>query len=381
MIFLKRAIHNCTLYDVHTKTVRDNVTILWENGIIKYVGKNIDIPSDVDMIDGEGKHVTPGLIHSFSFIGLKEYGLRWEGDDSTETSDIVQPHLSVIDGIYPFDKAFSVARAYGVTMAHIAPGPENIISGKTAITKTVGNVVDEMVIQSEQGLAVSFGEIPKRAHQQKFNTRLTRMRIAYTIREHLRKAMYSPDSAIAKEEIFQRILNQEAPLFIRAHRADDIVTAIRLQKEFNIQVVLVHATEAFKITETLKQADLPVIAGPFYSPKSREELKGLHPSTATKLFESNIHYTLISNAVRNLTLEGALSVREGISRIEAIRSITLNAAKILGLSKNYGSIEVGKKADIVLWDSPPLELTTNVFKTIVDGITVYNQEEKEHENN
>ena len=374
MFNVKRAIVNSHVYDVVADTVHENTTILWEDGIIKHVGKDIEIPTDAEIIDGSGCFVTPGFIHSFTQMGLREYGLRWEGDDSHEASDFIQPHLSVIDGINPYDKAFEVARGYGVTTAHVAPGAQNVISGKTAIIKTMGSVVDNMVVEVDHGLAVSLGEVPKGAYQQKFKTRLTRMRMAYIVREQLRKALYDDQSDVYKEEVFKKILAKEAPLYIRAHRSDDIVTAVRLKKEFDINVVIVHATEAYQVMDILADSEIPIVAGPFYSPKSREELKNLHPSTSTKINNAGIDFSLISSAVRNVSLEGALSVREGVSRGKALHAITLGAAKILGISEQVGSIEKGKEADLVVWDNQPLELTTNVVQTIINGSTVYEQE-------
>jgi len=374
MFNLKRAIVNSHLYDVKTDTVHENTTVLWEDGVIKQVGQHVELPSDAEVIDGSGCFVTPGLIHSFTQMGLKEYGIRWEGDDSYEASSTIQPHLSVVDGINPYDKTFEVARAYGVTTAHIGPGPQNVISGKTALIKTVGTVVDDMVIEADHGLAVSLGEVPKSAYRQKFKTPLTRMRMAYIIREQLRKALYDDESDVSKEEIFQKILRKQASLYVRAHRSDDIVTAVRLKKEFDISVVLVHATEAYRVTDVLVDSEIPVLAGPFYSPKSRDELENLHPSTSAKINEAGTSFTLLSSAVRNLTLEGALSIREGVSRAQALHALTFGAAKILGISDQVGSIEVGKEADLVLWDNKPLELKTNVVQTIIKGSSVYDRE-------
>jgi imidazolonepropionase-like amidohydrolase len=371
---MKRAIVNCHMVDVNKGDFQENITILWQNNTIIELGKQLNLPADTEVIDGSGCFVTPGLIHSFTNIGLKEYGIRWEGEDSYEASSPVQPHLSVVDGINPYDKAFEVARAYGVTTAHVSPGPENVISGKTAIIQTAGSVVDDMVMKADHGLAVSLGEVPKSAYRQKFKTPLTRMRIAYMIREQLRKAMYDDKSEVYKENIFQRILEKEASLYIRAHRADDIATAVRLKKEFDIHVVLVHATEAYHVTDILAGSGTPVLAGPFYSPKSRDELKNLHPSTSININESGVAFSLISNAARNLTLEGALSVREGIPVNKALKALTIDAAKILGVSDQVGSIEAGKQADFVLWDNKPLEFKTNVVQTIIKGASVYKRE-------
>lgn len=374
MLNLKRAIINGSLLDVTNGHTYENMVILWENGKILSVNEDEEVPSDTEVIDAKGNYVTPGLIHSFSHIGLKEHGIRWEGDDSYEASSTIQSHLSVIDGINPYDKTFEIAREYGVTTAHVSPGPQNVIGGKTAIIKTSGSVIDKMIIDAEHGLSVSLGEVPKGTYQDRFKTRLTRMRIAYLIREQLRQAIYNDKSAVYDEELFQRILNKKAPLYIRAHRADDIMTAIRIKKEFDIHVVVVHATEAYQVTNDLVDAEIPVIAGPFYSSKSRNELKNLHPSTSKVINEASIPFSLVSNATRNLTLEGALSVREGVSRNKALRAITFDAAEILGVSEKVGTIEEGKEADIVLWDGKPLEFKTNVLQTIIGGSTVYERE-------
>lgn len=372
---MKRAIVNTQLYDGISSELQAGVTIMWEDGVITQIGRDFTLPTDAEVIDAKGRFVTPGLIDSFSMTGLKEYGIRWEGDDSNEASGTIQPHLSVVDGINPFDTTFEFARKYGVTTAHIAPGPQAVIGGKTAIVKTVGNVIDEMVVKRDHGLAVSFGEVPKGAYKDKHKVPLTRMRIAYLLREQLRKATYDSTSEAYQEEILQKVLRKEAPVYIRAHRADDMITALRIQEEFDIDVVLVHGTEAYKLLDELVESSAKVIAGPFYNPKSRDELKNLHPSTTKKIADAHIPYTLTSNAVRNVSLEAALSVREGVSFTNALHSITLGAAEVLGIDKTVGSLEVGKEADLVIWDGQPLEFKTNVTETIIGGSTVYERKE------
>src|SRR5699024_9441334 len=212
-------------------------------------------------------------------------------------------------------------------------------------------------------------------YRDKHKVPLTRMRIAYLLREQLRKAKYDKQSDEYQNELLQKVLRKEAPVYIRAHRADDMKTALRIQEEFDIVVVLVHGTEAYKLLDELVESKTKVIAGPFYSPKSRDELKNLHPSTAKKIADAHIPYTLTSNAVRNVSLEGALSVREGLSFTKALHSITLGAAELLGIDKTTGSLEVGKEADLVIWDAQPLEFKTNVDETIIGGSTVYERKE------
>lgn len=369
---MKRAIVNSNLFDVQTGVVRENTTIIWEDKIIKEIGQNISIPSDAEVIDSTGYYVTPGLINSYTHIGLKEHGVRWEGEDAFEASGTIQSHLSVIDGIYPFDKNFKVARAAGVTTAHVSASPENVISGKTAIIKTNGTVVDEMIVQAEHGMSISFGEIPKKAHVQRFKKPLTRMRIASIIRDQLRKVQYKEEWN-DEDVLINKILEKKVPMYIRAHRSDDIVTAIRLKKEFDINIILVHATDAKEIIDVLRESEIPVLLGPFYSSKSRAEVENLHPSTAATLNDAGIPFALATPSVRNLPLEGALTVREGLPAKDALYALTMGAAEILGISEQLGSLEVGKEADIVIWNGDPLELKSNVEQTIIGGSTVYNR--------
>lgn len=371
---MKRAIVNCQLVDVSSGDIQDSTTILWENETIQAIGKNLDLPADVEVIDGEGRYVTPGLINAYTHLGLKEVGIRWEGNDAYEPSEASYPHLSVVDGIYPFDKGFEYARAAGVTTAHVSPGPENVIAGQTAIIKTSGTVVDQMIVDKHHGLAVSLGDIPKKAYFNKHKSPITRMGIASLIRKQLNNSRYQVDDDDQTSEIFKRVLDKELPLYIRAHRMDDIVTAVRLKEEFNINIVIVHGTEAFKIKTLLKKFDVPVLAGPFYSSKLRPEMGDLHPSSVARLHEAKLSYAISTPTVRNLALEGALAEREGLRREDALHALTLGAANILGISHKLGSIERGKQADLVLWDGKPLELKTSVQQTICDGVTVYHKE-------
>ncbi|WP_163972122.1 amidohydrolase family protein [Oceanobacillus halotolerans] len=373
---MKQAIINSNMFDVKTGTIKDNMTILWEGNTIKEVGENINLSSDVNIIDGAGSFITPGLINGATLLGLKEYGVRWEGDDTFEASGTEQPSLSVIDGIYPFDKGFSKARSAGITTVHVLPGPENVISGITSVIKTTGSVIDEMVVNAQHGLSISLGEVPKQAFSKKFKQPLTRMRIASIIRDRLRKVLYKEKLEGIEDRIVSDILEKKAPMYIRAHRLDDILTAVRLKEEFDINVTLVHATEAHLATDTLIKAEIPVLVGPYYASRLREEIESLHPSHASILKEAGLSFALTTHTIRNLPLEGSLSVREGLSSSDALYALTLGPAKILGISESLGSIEPGKQADIVIWNGEPLELKSNVTQTIISGETVYKREDQ-----
>lgn len=362
------------MVDVENGHTHDAMTIMWKNGTIIEVGQQVEVPSDVEVIEGKGRYVTPGLINTYTHLGLKEVGVRWEGNDAYEAADTSQPHLSVIDGIYPFDKGFKYACASGVTTVHVSPGAEHVIAGQTAIIKTYGTVIDDMIIEKQHGLAISLGEIPKKAYYNKHKRPITRMGIASLIRKQLEKARYHVEGDDETRHIFNRVLDKELPLYVRAHRMDDIVTAVRLKEEFNIHVVIVHGTEAEQATTLLKKFDVPILTGPFYSSKLRPEMNNLHPSSVTKLHEAELSYAISTPTVKNLALEGALAEREGLFRKDALFAMTLGAAQILGISNKLGSIEVGKQADLVIWDGQPLELKTAVQQTICDGTIVYRKE-------
>lgn len=376
---MKKALVNSHVYDNLMGTFQSNTTILWVDGVIKEIGSNIEVPTDTEIIDGKGRFVTPGLIDSFTQLGLKESGVRWEGDDSHELSNSSQGMLSVIDGIYPLDTSFGEARANGITTVHVAPGPYNVISGQTAIIKTGGNVIDEMIVKARYGLAVSFGEQPKRLNRESLIYPLTRMGIAALLRSELRKAKFTPEnSADERMTLLQKVLQRKAPLFVRAYRTDDIMTALRFKEEFDINLVLVHAIEGARVADKIAQAEVPVLAGPFFQDRSRFELKNLDPSTSVHLQQAGISMALITDhptsAIRNLSLEIALAVRQGMSKSDAIDKVTLGAAKLLGLDDKVGSLEVGKAADLAIWNKEPFELTSRVSQTLIDGQVIYTRE-------
>jgi imidazolonepropionase-like amidohydrolase len=377
---MKKAIKNGKVFDHSSGTFLEDTTILWRDGVILQVGKNVELPSDTLVLDGNGRYITPGLIDGFTQLGLRESGIRWEGDDSHEEVEGNQYLYSVIDGIYPLDDSFQTARACGVTTVHVAPGPENVISGQTAIIKTSGTVVDEMIVNPSFGLSVSFGEMPKRLNREKYQAPMTRMGVAALLREQLRKSQYQANTKINGREVtvFDKVLSRELPLFIRVHRADDIMTALRFKEEFSLDLVLVHATEGHLAAEHIARAEVPVLAGPFFQARSRYELKDIMPQTAVCLHHAGVPISLITDhptsSIGNLALEMALAIREGLSVADAVRAVTIMPAKVLGLDHKLGSIEAGKEADLVVWDGEPVELTTRVQQTFVGGEVVYSKE-------
>lgn len=379
------AIKNAKVITI-TNGVIDKGTVLIENGKIKAVGTDIEIPAEAQIIEAEGKYVMPGLIDAHTAIGLKEGGMRWEGADHIENTDPVLPHLRAVDGFNPEDVALQDAIEAGVTTCGVMPGDANVLGGIGFAVKTSGSVVDKMVV-AEVGLKGALGEQAKRMTGGK-RMPATRMGTAAVLRQALLKAKsYAKKLEKAKEnpdkepdrnlkmEAVLKVLNKELPLFVHAHRADDIMTAIRIAKEFDIKLVLVHAYEAYKVTRYLKEYDIPVVYGPNFSARWQVETRNLREDTPAVLAQEGIKMAITtshpSKPVALLTFCAGLAVRDGLCPDEALKAITINAAEIMGVADRVGSIEPGKDADLVILDGHPLHLMTRVEKTIVNGEVVY----------
>lgn len=314
------------------------------------------------VIDANGCYLTPGFIDTCSQIGLKETGIRWEGNDSYELSVEQMHQLQVLDGIYPFDQAFQDAVASGVTAAHVLSSAEAVVGAKTAVLHTYGTTADDMILNKHLGYSFSMGDVPKKAHWEKFGTPLTRMGIAHQIRTAL-------------QEIQKMAGLEAAPFFIRCHRADDIATALRIAETFQINLVLVHATEMFKVLHSGSSLPYAVIGGPCFQPMERGELRHLNPALYQQLFEARISYTLATDhpvsSVKHLQLEGALALKAGVPSEAVLNQLTWNAAQLLKIDHLTGSIQEGLLADLVLWDGHPLNLTTRAVRTYIKGKEVY----------
>lgn len=315
-----------------------------------------------ETLDADGLYITPGLIDTCSQIGLRETGVRWEGNDAYEPGEEDPTKYAVIDGIYPFDPSFKEAAAAGVTAAHILSAPQSVVGAKTAIIHMTGSTVEEMLIAGEVGFSFSMGDIPKKAFMEQTKMPLTRMGIAQKIRSTLKRLKQSGDLDNKK-------------VFIRCHRADDIETAIRISKEVAVPITLVHATECNLVDKNTLQHSFNLIGGPSFQAMERLELKNLHPALYRKLQDSAIRFGFATDhpvsATSHLKLEASLAYREGVSASNALLSLTKNAATLLGIDHLTGSISPGLSADLVVWDQHPLQLTANVLHTFIKGQEVY----------
>lgn len=366
-----------------------------ENGyIIISDGKILDIgdmsllknaPDSAEIIDANGAVVTPGLIDAHSHIGIWEDSLNFEGADGNEETDPITPQLRAIDAVNPMDRAFSEAAAAGVTTVVTGPGSANPIGGQLLAMKTVGRCIDNMIVKEPIGIKAAFGENPKTIYNEKGQSPTTRMAIAAQFRDAMYKACEyleqierykageqedMPDFDIKCEALIP-LLQHKIPLHAHAHRADDIFTAIRLAKEFKLNLVLVHATEGHLISEELKEAGAPVLAGPILLDRSKPELTNMCEANPAILTDAGIETALITDhpetPQKHFILCAGIAMRNGMSREESLRAMTSVPAHICGIDDRVGRLAAGCDADIIIWEGNPPDITAVPKVVFCDG--------------
>lgn len=373
----------------------ENGYILCNNGKILAIGEDIKelekiLSPDTKWIDCQGSYVLPGFVDAHCHVGIWEDAVGFEGDDGNESTDPVTPHLRAIDAIYHADRAFVEAYEGGVTTVVTGPGSANVIGGQFAAVKTYGRCVDEMLIKEPVAMKVAFGENPKTVYNEKHLSPMTRMATAAILRENLLKAKeykeqwedyYKNTEELDKPELDFKleallgVLNKKIPLKAHAHRSDDILTAIRIAREFDVNITLDHCTEGYLIKDILAEKGLPAIVGPMLTDRSKIELRNQSVKTPAILSKQGIKLAIMTDhpcvPIQHLCLSAAIAVREGMDDAEALKAITINAAEIVGIADRVGSLEKGKDADIVIYDGHPFELKSKVQKTIINGSVVF----------
>lgn len=370
-------IQNACVWD-GTGEVIENCSLLIDEGKFIGVGKDLASPTDCRIIDAAGKIVTPGLIDVHTHLGITEEGIGKDGKDHNETSSAVTPQLRAIDGINPQDRGFEDARQAGITTVQVMPGSANVIGGEMSVLKTVGHIVDEMVIRSPSGMKAATGENPKVFHGGKGKMPTTRMGVAALLRENLIDARNYLDSEKKERKLgmenLGRVLNKEIPLRVHAHRADDIVTVLRLKREFGIDITIEHCTEGHQIAAYIAEHEVRVSVGPTLSTRSKVELKDKQWSTIKSLLDAGVPCSITTDhpvvGINYLLTSAIYAINHGISEEQALRALTSDAAKHLGVENRVGSIETGKDADFVIWSGNPFVLQHHAEEVFIDGLKV-----------
>jgi len=383
---LKKALTNARIYTMNGNVIEKG-TILWDKKNILAVGETVELPQEAEVIDMSGKTVVPGFIDAHTHLGILEEIYQVEGDDLNEFTEPVTPELRALDAVNPFDLAFRDAVQGGVTTVMTGPGSSNVICGTSLVMKTAGSCLQEMVLIPQAGLKVAFGENPKRTYGEQKKMPATRMGIAALLRQAFTDArVYArkKEKSLKDGEVLEldlgmetllQVLNKEMPLRAHAHRADDIMTALRVAEEFQLDIVLEHGTESHKIIPELVKRHIPVVLGPSFSNRAKVELAEISWKSAALLNEAGILVALTTDhsvtPVQYLPLCASMAVKYGMDETEALKAITINAAKVLKLDHRVGSLETGKDADIVVLSGHPLDWRTRVERVYINGEAVH----------
>lgn len=383
------------IYNVQIKTMEkrrsiENGWIEIENGKIIAVEEGSPDVVGTEDLDGQGKLLIPGFIDAHTHLGIIENGIDFEGDDCNEATDPFTPQLRTIDGINPMDRCFEEAYKRGITSAVVAPGSANPCGGEIIAVKTYGRRVDDMIIKPV-GIKFALGENPKRVYNDRDETPVTRMATAALIREGLTKAKryladidaYEIDKENndmpefdLKNHALIPLLRREISAHFHCHRADDMFTAVRIAKEFDLKLVIVHATEGHLIADILGTEKLSAISGPVICDRCKPEMKGLELKNTAELVKNGVKTSICTDhpviPIQYLPASAAMAVKGGLDSDIALEAITINAAEIAGIDDTTGSIAVGKDADLQLYCGDPLDIMNDPELVMINGKVLNN---------
>lgn len=331
--------------------------------------------------------IMPGIIEAHCHMGITEEKKGMEGDDCNEAVNPLTPYLRAIDAINPMDAAFGEAVKAGITAALIGPGSSNVVGGQFALLKTKGRRVDDLIVRAPAAMKVAFGENPKSNYSGQKKSPSTRMAIASMLRQELTEAgeyLHRKEEAAARGEYFPieftkecwiPVLHKEIPLKAHVHRVDDIFTAIRIAREFDVRMTLDHCSEGHLIAQELAAEGFPAIVGPDLASRNKIEVQNMSFKTAGILNQAGVLIALTTDhpvsLIQSLPLCAGLAVKAGLPWLEGLKAITLYPAMICGVENRMGSLEVGKDADIAIFDGDPMEIATHTLYTIINGEIVY----------
>jgi len=371
-------------------TVIENGYICVDNGVITAMGNMNDYRSGGESVDFGGGTVYPGFIDAHTHLGMWENGLGFEGDDGNETTDPATPQLRALDAVNAYDYCFEEALAAGVTTVMTGPGSANPISGQALIIKTIPGRIDRKVVRQPAAMKFALGENPKNTYHDQDESPVTPMATVAIIREQLMLARRYMDEKNAAEsdadlpdfdmkmEALVPVLTRELPAHFHCHRRDDIFTAVRIAEEFELDYVLVHATEGYMCADELSECGVRVLAGPIICDRAKPELRHLNTAAPGILEQAGVVPAIITDhpvvPIHYLPLCAAIAMRDGMSRDAALLAITRVPAELLGVDAQIGSLEVGKDADFSLFDSDPLTVDAKPRRVYVGGICRYQKD-------
>ena len=365
-----------------------NGTVVITDGLIEALGPDLQVPPDAEVIDASGRWVLPGFIDAHTHLGVDEAAEGWAGQDTNERTDPVTAQVRALDAINPAETGFADALTGGVTSVGVNPGSANVIGGLCVAIHTHGRTVDEMVLRSPCGVKAALGENPKRVHGEQKKMPSTRLGTAAVLRQAFVDAQnYQAKRAGAgdgfegrdlKLEALAAVLEREIPWRQHCHRADDIATAMRVADEFGYDLVIDHGTEGFLIADLIAERGVPVLIGPLLTSRSKVELRNRSLANPGRLAAAGVEISIITDhpvvPVHFLVHQATLAVKEGLDPEVALRALTINPAKVLGVADRVGSLEVGKLGDVVIWSGDPLDVMQRALQVLIAGVSVYRYE-------
>lgn len=380
MVIINGYIHTMEGEPIQCGYIRTNGKYIEEVG---EMSSYKELRDDERVLDVNGAWVMPGLIDSHAHIGISEEKWGVIGDDCNEQTNPILSYLRAIDAINPMDSAFHDAIEAGITSVMVGPGSSNVVGGQFVFMKTQGRSIDNMIVKNPAAMKVAFGENPKTTYGNKNVMPVTRMGIAGLLRKTLHQAVLYKKGRkkgdIVNEDFelepWMSVLNKEIPMKVHAHRADDILTAIRIAKEFDVDITIDHGTESHLIIDEIKEAGFPVISGTELTSKSKIEVQNMNFKSNRVLHEAGVLFSITTDhpvaLIQYLSICAGLAVKYGLPMYEGLKAITINAAKICRVEDRVGSLKKGKDADIVVFTGNPMDIFTHTLYTIIDGEVIY----------
>ena len=382
---------------VEGEPIEGGTVLLRDGKIAAMEGPGFAVPSGTSVVDASGKWVLPGFIDAHAHAGVAEEAEGWAGQDTNERTDPNSAHVRALDAINPADLGFRDAIGGGVLAVNVNPGSANPIGGQTVAIKCWGRTVDEMVLREPAGLKSALGENPKRVYGDRNETPATRLGTAAVIRGafvaalNYQAKLTSEDSSTERSlverdlklEALSRVLRREIPWRQHCHRADDIATAMRMAREFGYDLVIDHGTEAYLLADQIAAASIPVVIGPLFTSRSKVELRNRSLANPGRLAAAGVTIAITTDhpvvPIHFLIHQATLAVKEGLDPVTALRAVTINPARIIGVSDRLGSLEAGKDGDVVIWSGDPLDVMSRAEVAFVDGREIYRYDYDRHD--